>query len=235
MAFQSTLRSLRSLFNTSSSSSSGTFNKMFFSQTSGTFTAPYTGNYKITLKGGGGGGGGASTSNRVSGSGGGEGGTIIFYTILTQGQSYSYVIGAGGSAGSNGTSGSNVVNGGNGGISSFNNEYTIEGGIGGVRQLSNGLSRPGGRIYTAPNNNVVFVIPGQTSVSGTHSSSTSFIPPSGIGGGLSYRNINDDNYVQEYGGGGAGGGAVTLNESSLGYANPMPGGNGYILIEYMEW
>jgi hypothetical protein len=76
--------------------------------TSGTYTAPVTGLYKITVKGGGGGGSGAwaiAQNTKRTGTGGGEGGTTIGYEKMTAGQTASVVIGAGGSGGAVGAVG----------------------------------------------------------------------------------------------------------------------------------
>lgn len=76
------------------------FNKRDIIATSGTYTAPVTGWYKITAKGGGGGGSGAAnTAYHWGGTGGGEGGTSFGYAKLTAGQGVSVVIGAGGTKG----------------------------------------------------------------------------------------------------------------------------------------
>lgn len=105
------------LWNGKSIVNNGAFNKMFFSQTSGSYTAPYTGVYRITLKGGGGSGATVDSSALTGGSGGGEGGLVIFFATLTAGTSYSYTIGAGGAAVSaTGTTSEGV----SGGASSFN-------------------------------------------------------------------------------------------------------------------
>lgn len=81
----------------------GTFNRMYFSQTSGTYTAPRTGVYRITLKGGGGGGGGSEHNGWWrTGSSGGEGSILTFYKTLIKASTYPYIIGAGGAAGVNG-------------------------------------------------------------------------------------------------------------------------------------
>ena len=64
------------------------FNHRDIITTSGTYTAPVDGWYKITVKGGGGGGGGSynvSSSDYASGGGGGEGGTTIAYEKMTTG------------------------------------------------------------------------------------------------------------------------------------------------------
>jgi len=96
--------------------------------TSGTFTAPVTGCYKVVVIGGGGGGGGCSTSSGSVGSaagGGGGGGWAEFYVNLTAGQQVSYTVGAGGAAAVP------TGYGGNGGDSWFGSYASASGGSGG--------------------------------------------------------------------------------------------------------
>ena len=85
----------------------GVINKRDVVTTSGTYTAPVTGWYKITVKGGGCGGGGSIVSGgRVeAGTGGGEGGTTIAFEKLTSGDTVSVVVGAGGTGGAAGAAG----------------------------------------------------------------------------------------------------------------------------------
>ena len=104
----------------------------------GTFTVPETGTYTIELHGGGGGGGGGYESLRGEESSGGDGGSSgkTWTNIkLLSGNSYSIIIGAGGSGGSGGkysrddTAG---YRGSSGGATSFGSLYTISGGGGGT-------------------------------------------------------------------------------------------------------
>lgn len=76
------------------------------------FTAPWTGIYRITVTGAGGGGGGSTSSQ--AGGGGGAGGTAIAYVTLQAGQVVQYAVGAAGLMGSDAG-----ANGGYGGSSSF--------------------------------------------------------------------------------------------------------------------
>lgn len=208
----------------------GVFNKMFFSQTSGNYVAPYTGVYRITLKGGGGGGGGAQTDRYATGGGGGEGGTIIFYATLTKGQSYAYTIGAGGAAGANGADNLSTTNGDTGGTSTFvvgDVTYSVTGGEGGTRRYSSGRGGLGGRVKT-PNNNNIYLIPGARGGNGVATDSgTSYIDSSPVGGGAG---VSYPPYPSIYGGGGNGGGPLAVNMTNV--LEPTAGGNGYILIEY---
>lgn len=209
----------------------GTFDRMFFSQSSGSYTAPRTGVYRITLKGGGGGGGGAQTDTYATGGGGGEGGTIIFYATLKKNQPYAYIIGAGGAAGNNGASNTEATNGETGGTTSFivdDVTYSVTGGDGGLRRFSNGTGGRGGRAKT-PNNNTVYLIPGAKGGNGVYSAGlvAGYIGTSPIGGGAG---VSIHTYQSLYGGGGNGGGPTSSNMSNI--FEPTTGGNGYILIEY---
>jgi len=118
------------------------FNKRDVVTVSGTYTAPVTGWYKITVKGGGGGGGGGNktTTHGIAGAGGGEGGTTIGYEKLTAGQTVSVIIGAGGAGGA-----ANGGVGGNGGDSTVTvNSNTYTGGGGGGAQYSGVTGGVGG-------------------------------------------------------------------------------------------
>ena len=64
--------------------------------TSGTFTAPYTGDYRFILMGGGGGGWSSNTGGSITLRGGGGGGVVIFDTSLSANASFSFTVGAGG-------------------------------------------------------------------------------------------------------------------------------------------
>lgn len=214
----------------------GAFNAMFFSQTSGSYTAPYTGVYRITLKGGGGGGGGRNTQRiYTGGSGGGEGATLIFYVTLTKNRSYSYTIGAGGSAGADGTGGQ--TSGGSGGGTSFTlsgtESYQSNGGGGG---RNSGYSvKPGGRggdSYAAPSGAVCHFIPGAPGMPGAGISAgsnlTDFVFYAAMGGGSGGGcAVSGQNAI--YGGGGGGAAGATDTPPLA-----QNGGDGYILIEYAE-
>lgn len=145
--------------------------------TSGTYTAPVTGLYKITVKGGGGGGQGGYYTSSVcyGGEGGGEGGTTIVYEKLVAGDTVSVVIGAGGAggaaqsgAGSNGGNSTVTVNsttytggggnrrvGGNGTIKGMDGDTAIKTAIPseqGAQLGSNGGGQNGGSAYSAASN-----------------------------------------------------------------------------------
>ena len=195
----------------------GTFNKMFFSQTSGSYIAPRTGVYRITLKSGGGGGGGQGANIYSCGGGGGEGGTLIFYTQLIKDQAYPFVIGAGGSAGADGTTGNA------GGATSFNSVYRVNWGFGGgsgdSAYRSGGL---GGNPYIVPDGEIVYFIPGACGMSGVLCTDVTDLTLA-VGGGAGGGRTGSTPVSGIYGGGGGGGirNQVATN-----------GGDGYILIEY---
>lgn len=207
----------------------GTFNHMFFSQTSGAYTAPRTGVYRITLKGGGGGGGGTNTSQYRLGAGGGEGAELTFYVTLTKKQSYPYVIGAGGTAGTD--SASSPTNGGNGGITSFNSIYSVAGGNGGNFGSSSamGFGGAGGSTYNAPAGTPVYFKPGiagQSNIYGDQSNNK-WLQYGCSGGGRG--GCSQQSATGIYGGGGRG--TFEIGFGGTLYP-PTVGGDGYILIEY---
>ena len=211
----------------------GAYNKMFFSQTSGNYTAPYTGVYRITLKGGGGGGGGAQTDLYATGGAGGEGGTIIFYETLTKNASYAYTIGAGGAAGANSSGNTDTLSGSDGGTSSIvigATTYSITGGEGGKRRYSNGRGGFGGRTKT-PNNSSVYMIPGTSGGNGTAVSPDSITASGYLSTLVQGPGCSLQSQPSFYGGGGNGGGPVA-NTLPTTVSVPTSGGNGYILIEY---
>lgn len=209
----------------------GIHKRVYFSQTSGTFTAPYTGVYRITLKGGGGGGGARNKQNRPIGTGGGEGGKLVFYIDLIKNNSYQYVVGAGGSGGVDADENTSYVNATSGGRTSFSTStytYYARGGDGGSN--ASNLTKPGGlggRGYALGSRHGYF-IPGASGQSG-----------GGIGGG---GNVDFD-FGYALCGGGSGGGngsssGAVLGGGGAGSSNAgnapvaQDGGDGYILIEY---
>ena len=195
----------------------GTFNQMFFSQVSGSYTAPRTGVYLVTLKGGGGGGGGRVASTYSTGGGGGEGGTLIFYVTLTQGQSYSYTIGAGGAGGNNDASASGGTD---GGSTKFNGSaYSVSGGTGGRYDNNNNIGGPGGNTYTVPTGVIADLIPGQSGQCGCRGNGA-WCMARAMGGGNS-------GSTSTYGGGGFSAGGKANNTYDA-----VAGADGYILIEY---
>jgi hypothetical protein len=114
---------------------------------SGTFSAPVAGCYRVVCIGGGGGGGGVDTTvtsiRSAAGGGGGGGGWVEGYVYLTKGQSVSCTIGAGGAgvAGENGKVGGTTkfgtflqATGGGGGGASYGVPTNIgsDGGIGNI-------------------------------------------------------------------------------------------------------
>jgi microcystin-dependent protein len=184
--------------------------------TSGTYTAPATGLYKITIKGGGGGGGGALMRSYVGagGGGGGEGGTTIAYEKMTAGDTASVVVGAGG------TAGAIEQHGGVGGDSTVtvnSNTYTGGGGQVGVTSGQGGKGGTGTIPGSSGGGGSVADYSGNNGLGGTGG---------GAGGGTSYTTQAGGNGV--LGGGGAGGNG-TCNGTAYVGGN---GGDGYVWFEY---
>lgn len=205
----------------------GTYSRMYFSQTSGSYTAPYTGRYRISLKGGGGSGATVNSSSLTGGSGGGEGGLVVFYATLTEGTAYSYTIGAGGAAVSaTGTTAAGV----GGGASSFDlgngitpvanggggalNTTGVAPGAGGTGVLSQGVD---GVAYRGAAGQVLCASGASSYAAGS----------SGGGVGASRGAISTDAPNAVMGGGGGGGSRWGSSVYGSG-----AGGDGFILIEY---
>lgn len=189
---------------------------------SGTFVAPITGLYRITLQGGGGGGGDSGDSSYGSrgGGGGGQGGHGEFYEKLIAGESYSYTIGAGGNTSSTGGTSSITLNG---------NEYTAVGGGPGIS--SNGTqyaSAGGGGLFKI---NDVNVSKGASGTAGNPIISNAYgLGGTGGGQGGSISPFGGNGYDALFGGGGAGG---TWRSSGIHYTAGK-GGNGYIIFEWFD-
>lgn len=189
--------------------------------TSGTYTAPVTGLYKITVKGGGGGGesGSYTSSASIDGAGGGEGGTTIAFVKMLSGDSATVVIGAGGS----GAPGQVITGdyGTDGGDSSvtINGESFIGGGGGATKGGTESAAGVGGT-------GTITGAPGTCGSVHTTSSSGRSGSGGGAGGGAGSAGIGVSGVS---GGGGAGGGGQqTVSQHSAGGA----GGNGYVWFEY---
>jgi microcystin-dependent protein len=187
--------------------------------TSGTYTAPVTGLYRITVKGGGGGGGGGYYSSAfvIGGSGGGEGGITIGFEKLTAGQAASVVIGAGGTGGvaQTGTGG----NGGDSSVTVNSNTYTGGGGSGGKSQTySDGGTGGNGTIPGASGGACIITTSGYCAGN------------SGGGNGGGSGVYDSVGLPGTLGGGGAGGFANKTKSAS--YAGGA-GGDGYVWFEYM--
>lgn len=191
--------------------------------TSGTYTAPVTGWYKITLKGGGGGGGGCFVYNNSSsgytktGYGGGEGGTTIAYKYMSSGTNVSIVIGAGGSGGTSKSSTTNTdtsTNGTAGGdtVVTINGDDYTAGGAGAVEGGSGTVAGCSGGSRNIDGSQRALAIVGGAG--------------GGAGGG---RSMATTGFAGIKGGGGGGGGRdKTLTAVHDGGA----GGDGYVWFEY---
>jgi hypothetical protein len=186
--------------------------------TSGTYVAPVTGWYKITLKGGGAGGHGAlcykpssGSGYTISGTGGGEGGTTIEYLHLNAGTSASIVIGGGGSGGiSKYTTSTTDISteGGNGGNTSVT--------IGSTTYTAYGAEERAGGNGTIPGCNG-----GTRHLNATN---LALYTPGGTGGGPREK-------ISNSGGGGKGGGRDTKVASSS-MQDGESGSDGYVWFEY---
>jgi len=195
------------------------FNRRDVITTSGNYTAPVTGWYKITAKGGGGGGNGAyrGSPNCQGGGGGGEGGTTIIYLELTAGDSVDVVIGAGGAGGLSSINGGGL--GGAGGdtrVTYDGNVYTAGGGRQANAYEHGGLGGTG-------------TIQGASGTIGSWGTiqSSSVYRNAGTGGGAGgSANITSTGTA---GGGGCGGNS--LSDSSV-YSDGTAGGDGYVWFEY---
>jgi hypothetical protein len=196
------------------------FNTRDIITTSGTYTAPVTGWYKITAKGGGGGGGGGisypNASTTYGGNGGGEGGTTIAYVSMTVGDTATVVIGAGGAGGAGGNVGSN---GGNTTVTIDGNTFTAGGGAGGSNSSGEGAGGTG---------TIVGCAGGGGGHSRTAASETNGGNGGGAGGGKVTLYSNGPGAAGTTGGGGGGGGI----DWSAGPAGGGAGGDGYVWFEY---
>lgn len=201
----------------------GAFNKKVRLTTSGTYTAPVTGVYRITLVGGGG-GGGAAKQSVCSGGGGQAGAHNEFYSKLTAGVSYSYIIGAGGTG------------------ATYGNDDSTAGG-------STSLTI-GGTTYTAPNGmRGSFISCGSERINSNcggngnfYMTSMPYLTIGGAGGGPFGGRAGAFSQDGIYGGGGGGG---SLNHDGNPYTITVAGitydlsaggngGDGYIDIEYCD-
>ena len=195
------------------------FNKRDVITTSGTYTAPVDGWYKITVKGGGGGGSkGGGTNTTVSGAGGGEGGTSIAFEYINASDTATVVIGAGGIGAT-----TNVSAGGNGGDSSVTvNANTYIGGGGNGASYSPAVSGLGGN----------GTIQGASGAGGTDLTGGSYGmyggAGGGAGGGVACRGGAGGNGTQ---GGGGGGGGSLANGTAYDGGN---GGDGFAWFEYFD-
>lgn len=194
------------------------FNKRDIITTSGTYTAPVTGWYKITVKGGGGGGGACRVDGiYCGGGGGGEGGTTIAYERMTAGDTSTVTIGAGGNGGT--TSLGAGTDGGNSSVVINGNTYTGSGGKGapayGSGEGGNGT------------------INGNAGAAcGVEVSSGTFASTGGSGGGAgggAVTLVGNPASSGVNGGGGAGGSAYG-GALKVGGA----GGDGYVWFEYFD-
>ena len=198
---------------------------------SGSYTAPVTGTYRITLQGGGGGGASGYTDSyrgTASGGGGGQGGHGVFYEKLTEGTSYSFTVGAGGSGGVSSTNYGYGSVGGTSSITINGNLYEANGGLSGSSN-KDGSMGGGGGTFTINSVLASRGASGCTGSGGGVSSSSSLTLAGGSGGGEGgghgHIYMGGDG---AFGGGGAGG------STASGLRNGGAGGDGYITFEYCD-
>ena len=193
------------------------FNKRDVITTSGTYTAPVDGWYKITVKGGGGGGGGGlvvGTNAYCGGAGGGEGGLSVGYKKMAVGDTASVVVGAGGAGGAAG--GGNGSDGGGSSVVVDSTTISCGGGKGATE-----FSGAGG---TGDVN-------GDAGGSRGYSTTTSAFATGGAGGGTGGGKGGGIIGTQ---GGGGGGGHTRYSSNTM---SPIAGGNGgdgYATFEYFD-
>ena len=200
------------------------YNKRDEINTSGTYTAPVTGWYKITLKGGGGGGQGAYLNSSSSpyffrgGAGGGEGGLTVAYKYMTAGENATVIIGAGGNGSASVESPDNAVAGGDGGDTTVvinSDTYLATGGQGGNVHGGEGGT---GTIDGAPGGNR------------TTYSNDMFTYTESYYGGIGGGNGGKSQLATSIAGAGGRGGAINSTTST--FFPGGTGGDGYVWFEY---
>ena len=208
----------------------GAFNKSETFTTSGSFTAPISGTYRITLQGGGGGGGGGavnSTYGNRGGGGGGSGAKLEFYEKLTAGTAYPFTIGAGGAGGSS----SAGQNGGNSTITINTNDYVAGGGNSG-RYIGDAFI--GGYGGLGKINGIIVAYGVSGDAGGTTSSSGTMSANGGNGGNSAFTAPPNTPAPNEAFGAGGDGGGYHAGSSGTGAYAGGSGGDGYITFEYCD-
>jgi len=196
---------------------------------SGSWTAPFTGLAIFDGCGGGGGGGGTDTSD--SGGGGGGAGAEFgpFPLYVTQGQTYTITIGAGGAGGAGSAGGQNGSSGGDTAVTDGTNTLlTWKGGAGGAHGVNGGgAGGAGGSGYFFGGSGGAGGAGGGSPASGTSGSFGKL--PRCMAGGAGGVVVS----VQS-GGGGGGGGSLGLGAhgqnsggAGAGATSPGYGGGGY--------
>ena len=200
------------------------FNKRDIVTTSGTYTAPVTGWYRIVVKGGGAGGAGGAYGSTIAygGSGGGEGGTSIGYEKMTAGDTATVVIGAGGTGGAASSTTTIYAGtaGGNSTVSVNNNTYTGGGGTG--AKSTGGIGGTGNYVNGACGESLNNL----TSNTGTAHGATG----GGSGGGRGGESTTSGGNGVSGGGGGGGGASYGGSRSAAG----GKGGDGYAEFYYFD-
>jgi hypothetical protein len=192
--------------------------------TSGTYTAPATALYKVTIKGGGGGGGGSqsndSTGTKWGGGGGGAGGTTLAIVKMSAGDTAAVVIGAGGAGGAAASIGQN---GGDSTVTIAGNTYTAGGGAG-----AGTLSQQNAYYYAGDGG--AGTIRGEAGSVGYSMFGGTGKAVGGSGGGAG-GGVSTTSAGMAGTDGGGGAGATGLGTTSTSYAGGA-GGNGFVQFEY---
>lgn len=210
--------------------------QLFNTPGNGTFTASTSVIY-VTVMGGGGGGGGGSGEGGSGDFGGGGGGSGQFIPrtplIVTNGNDYSVVVGAGGSGGTAGAATGGNLDGGAGGVggtSTFSTLLTASGGGGGGGGDYNTAPGAGG---SGGSYNSVGILGKNGNAGGNEDGGTGAISALGsIGGVGGIVSVGTSSIVSMQGCGGGGGGCGTNTPpNSPGYAGGN-GSSGFVLVEY---
>ena len=213
--------------------SGGSYNKIDTVTTSGTYTAPVTGWYKVTMIGGGGGGGASyynstDVTNSVGGGGGGSGGITTAYTYLATGATLTVTIGAGGEGGAANVEGY-ATDGGNTVVTELGHANGGNKGLGGWSGVG-GAGADAGQLYGTVRGLARAGSPGsayhRTLLDGRVDGGSG----GGSGGGAGTNTAGGD--AKSPGGGGGGAGLWDLT-AQTGYAGGA-GSNGIVYIEYYQ-
>lgn len=199
--------------------------RIVITESTDSWSPPFTGWAKMTLIGGGGGGagGGGDAYTACSGASGGGGERKVVYVYLTEGATYACTIGAGGAGGvSNATGNGTPVDatlGKAGGTTSFKageTTYSAAGGAGAGRKILFG-----------------FTIPGQGGGSGITKGFWGVRGTQNVGnGGSAVTQLTSGGIFYGWGSGGIGGNGA--NPAGQKQSDAGPGNPGVITIEYYD-
>ena len=206
----------------------GGFNSRLTITSSGTFTVPANGYYKVTCIGGGGKGSagisGTTSATRYSpGAGGGAGYVTSSYVYLTAGTEITLTVGAGATSSTGGTT--SFIN------NALGISITAAGGQGGGTASRGGAQ--GGRGQGNGGNGNACGYLAETAVGGTGGTGGSNGTPYGGGGGGGAGGSSSSSFIS-YGGLAGGNGTNGSNGSGTNAGTGGNGGPGVILIEYYD-